>query len=164
MRRAFIGLLGLVLMQGCSSSYEPARSPRIETVIEGGQPTFVKDGVHFGSPVWGTGLVDAVQGQPQAEHHARVGRNLIVGGFVLDLFGLGSEIGAVAVAAHEDKEHGDELPSGLVVGLVVGGVAAALAGSVMMIAGQPHVYDAINIYNDSVEVRPSAPALGPRVQ
>ena len=87
-----------------------------------------------------------------------------MGGFVLDLFGLGSEIGAVAVAAHEDKEHGDELPSGLVVGLVVGGVAAALAGSVMMIAGQPHVYDAINIYNDSVEVRPSAPALGPRVQ
>ena len=88
MPRALCVLFVLVFSQACTSSYEPARSPRIATVIDGGQPTFVKDGVHFGSQVWGTGLVDAVHGNPRAEHHARVGRNLIAGGFVLSLVGV----------------------------------------------------------------------------
>jgi hypothetical protein len=164
MRRGLVVLSGLVLIQGCSSSYEPARSPRIETVIQGGQPTFVKDGVHFGSQVWGTGLVDTVHGNPRAEHHARVGRNLIAGGFVLGLVGLGSEIAGIVVLAHDNNHQPDGSSSGLGIGLLVGGIAAALAGSVMIAAGQPHVYDAINIYNDGLDTRPSAPALGPRAQ
>lgn len=172
MRRGLVVLLALVFIQGCSSSYEPAKSPRIQTVIEGGSPTFVRDGEHFGSPAFGTGLVDAVHGNPRAEHHARVGRNLIVGGLVLDLVGLGSEVGGLAVLAHDRSQPGDEA-SGLAVGLLVGGLAAVFAGTVMIIAGQPHVYDAINIYNDGLEASPtptpsstsfSQSALGPRIQ
>ncbi|MEI9948668.1 MAG: hypothetical protein WDO74_06700 [Pseudomonadota bacterium] len=161
MRRGLVVVLALGFAQGCSTGYEPARSPRIATVLEGGQPTFVKDGVHFGSPVFGTGIVDAVQGNPQAEHHARIGRNLIVGGFVLDLVGLGSEIGGLVVLAHDRDQHGDASPAA--VGLVLGGLVAVTAGTVMILCGQPHVYDAINIYNDGVDGQPSAAPLGPRV-
>jgi len=169
MRRGLVIVLALSVAAGCSSSYEPARSPRIETVIAGGQPTFVKDGVHFGSPVWGTGLVDTVQGNPQAQHHARVGRNLIAGGFALGLAGLVSEISALAVLVHDNNQQpsqNDAQASGLAVGLLVGGIAAALTGSVLIMSGQPHVYDAVNIYNDGLVARP-APAplpLGPRTQ
>jgi hypothetical protein len=166
MRSSLVGLLALSFVAGCSSSYEPARSPRIQTVVEGGQPTFVKNGERFGSLAFGTGLVDAVEGNPQAEHHARVGRNLIVGGFVLDLVGLGAEIGGLAVLAHDRNQNGDAPASGVAVGLLVGGLVAVAAGTVMIIAGQPHVYDAINIYNDGVAAQPAASPLpvAPRQQ
>jgi hypothetical protein len=162
MRSGLVVLLALSGVAGCSTSYQPARSPRIETVVQGGQPTFIKDGVQFGSLVWGTGLVDAVQGNPQAERHARIGRNLIAGGFVLDLVGLGTEIGGLAVWAHDRNQNPGAPASGLAVGLIVGGLAAVIAGSSLMMAGQPHLYDAINIYNDSLAAPPpAAPLLSP---
>jgi len=164
MRRVLGVLLTLIFTQACTSSYEPARSPRIATVMDGGQPTFVKDGQHFGSQVWGTGLVDAVEGNPRAEHHARVGRNLIAGGFALSIVGLATEIGGLVVAVHDqDQSPGHSSASGLAVGLIVGGLVAALAGGVMIGAGQPHIYDAINIYNDSLEASPTTAPLGPRL-
>jgi len=165
MARAWVGLLAVSCTIGCTSSYEPARSPRIATVVDGGQPTFVKDGVHFGSQVWGTGLVDAVASNAQAQHHARVGRNLIAGGFVLSLAGLGSEIGGLVVWVNESNGQGGDA-SGLAIGLLVGGLAATITGTALIMSGQPHIYDAINIYNDGLDAqRPVAPtALGPRVQ
>ena len=60
---------------------------------------FVKDGERVGSQSFGTGLVDAVQSNPRAQHQARVGRNLMVGGLVCTLLGLGAEIGGLAVLA-----------------------------------------------------------------
>jgi len=145
---------------GCSSSYEPARSPRIVTLVEGGTPKFVRDGERIGSPAFGSGLVDAVHGNPEAERHARIARNLIVGGFVLDIAGLGAEVGGLAVLAH-DRNQGHDSP-GLGTGLLLGGLAAVIAGSVLIIAGQPHIYDAVNIYNDGVDAaaaRAASPAL-----
>ncbi len=161
--RSGLGVLwALPVVVGCTSSYEPARSPRIATIVDGGQPTFVKDGVRFGSPVWGTGLVDAVQGHPQAEHHARVGRNLIVGGFVVSLVGLGTEVGGLVVAANSDAATAPDSQMGVATALVISGAVVLIAGSVLVLSGQPHVYDAINIYNDSLDVPPSAVPLGPR--
>ena len=160
MLRGWVVPVGLSLLAGCSSSYEPARSPRIETVVDGGQPTFVKDGERVGSLTFGTGLVDAVQGNPRAEHHARVGRNLIVGGFVFELAGLGGEIGALAVLAH-DRSQGETQASALAVGLLIGGLVATTTGIVMIFAGRPHLYDAINIYNDGVAGCPPAVPAAP---
>jgi len=160
MRRGLIAVLGLACLQGCTSSYEPARSPRIATVIEGGQPTFVKNGDRIGGPVFGNGLVEAVEGVPEAEHHAVIGRNLVLGGFVLDVVGLGSMVGGTVLLVKEDSAQGQ--PSTAGTALFLGGAVAALAGSVMILCGQPHIYDAINIYNDSLEPRPTTTLPGPR--
>jgi len=163
MRRGFVVVLGLVFAQGCSSSYEPARSPRIATVIDGGQPAFVKNGEHFGSAAFGTGLVHATEGNPEAQRQARIGRNLVIGGFVLDLVGLGAEVGGIVVLAHDQNQHPDGQASPAGVALLVGGLAAVVAGTVMIVAGQPHIYDAINRYNDGVDGGPMpAPAVPPQ--
>lgn len=152
MRRGLAVLLVLALTAGCSSSYEPARSPRIVTVVEAGQPQFVKNGERIGGPAFGSGLADAVASNPEAQRQATIGRNLVLGGFVLDLVGLGSVIGGTVVLAKQDAQ---EQPSTAGAALLLGGVAAALAGSVLILCGQPHIYDAVNIYNDGLDARPS---------
>jgi len=163
MRRGLAVLLAVAFTAGCSSSYEPARSPRIVTVVEGGQPTFVRNGERIGGPAFGSGLADAVAGNPEAERQATIGRNLVLGGFVLDLVGLGSVIGGTVVLAKQDATQ--EQPSTAGTALLLGGVAAALAGSVLILCGQPHIYDAVNIYNDGLEARalpaPAPPAPAP---
>jgi hypothetical protein len=57
MLRLGVGLLASVCACACSSGYEPAKSPRISTVMESGWPTFVKDGTRYGNPAFGVGLV-----------------------------------------------------------------------------------------------------------
>ncbi|HET7542654.1 MAG TPA: hypothetical protein VFK05_22440 [Polyangiaceae bacterium] len=161
MRGTWVVVLSLVFGQGCSSSYEPARSPRIVTVIEGGQPTFVKDGERVGSTTFGAGLVDAVQGNPEAEHHATVGRNLTVGGLVLSVVGLGAAVGGIVVVA-QDAAATSNQHSSAGSALLLGGAVAMLVGSVVMLCGQPHIYDAVNIYNDGLDAASKPAPPGPR--
>lgn len=163
MRGVLVIVLGLVFTQGCSSSYQPARSPRITTVVHSGYPTWVKDGEHIGSPAFGTGLVDAVRDNPRAQHQARVGRNLIAAGWVSYLVGLGTGIGGVALVAKDDSSTSPH-QSAAGTALLITSAATLLAGGVLLLCGQPHIYDAVNIYNDGLDARlPSAP-LGPRAQ
>jgi len=150
MRGGSVVLLALVLTQGCSSSYQPARSPRIATVIDGGYPTFVKDGEHIGSPAFGTGLVDATSSNPRAQHHARVGRNLMIGGIASYLVGLGTGVGGLVLLAQDDA-HLSTSKSNVGTALAITGIVGLVAGSVMMLSGQPHIYDAVNIYNDGLD-------------
>jgi hypothetical protein len=149
--RVAVGLLALVCTCACSSAYEPVRSPRIAVVMDGGTPTAVRDGTHYGNFAFGTGLVNAVQGNPRAEVQARIGRNLMIGGFVLDIVGLGSEFAGV-IALQQDQDR--DKPSALATGLVIGGLGAVVAGTVLLLAGPPHIYDAVNIYNDGVDAKP----------
>ncbi|MEO7035103.1 MAG: hypothetical protein ABI548_14395 [Polyangiaceae bacterium] len=146
MNRLLILAGALSLVTGCSSSYQPARSPRIVTVMESGMPTFVKDGQSYGSPAFGSGLVDAVQGNPRATQQARLGRNLAIGGFVLDLAGLGTEVAGFAAL---DAHRGGDQSLGL--GLLVGGLGGVLVGTILLLNAQPHMYDAVNIYNDGLD-------------
>ena len=146
MNRFLLALGLLCLLIGCSSSYQPARSPRIVTVVESGMPTFVKDGRSHGGPALGVGLVDAVRENPRAERQARLGRNLAIGGFVLDIAGLGTE---VAGLAEVDAHRGGDRSLGL--GLLFGGLGGVIAGTILLLNAQPHMYDAVNIYNDGLD-------------
>ena len=137
----------LPIVQGCSSSYQPARSPRIVTVIDGGSPVFVKDGTSYGGPLFGGGVVDAVRGNPRAEAEARAGRNLTIAGFVVDMAGLGSDIAGLATI----KPNSSNSDNTLSLGLILGGLVGVTVGSVLLLAGPPHTYDAINIYNDGLD-------------
>jgi hypothetical protein len=151
MNRFAAFLLALLpFVQGCSSSYEPARSPRIATVVAGSEPVFVKDGQRYGSAVYGFGLGDAVRGNPVAEAEARTGRNLAIGGLVLDIAGLATEGAGLAVAIDSSRVGGPDHQAAANA-LIVGGLASVLVGTVLLLSAPPHIYDAVNIYNDGLE-------------
>jgi hypothetical protein len=142
-------LVLLPTIQGCASSYEPVRSPRIAVVAEGSGPVVVKDGLHYGNLMFG-GVVDATRGNPRAEREARVGRNLAIGGFVLDLAGLGSSLAGIAVQAQHSNP-ADPQPSAGAAALVIGGLVGVTVGTILLLSSPPHTYDAINIYNDGLD-------------
>jgi hypothetical protein len=130
--------------------------------MDEGSPHVVRDGRDQGGFTFGGGVVDAVQGNPRAENEARKGRNLVIGGFVVALGGLAVETGGLVYILSAPRDDRDaNVSTGL--GIVLGGATIAFAGSLLSLNGQPHLYDAINIYNDDLEaaraqpVRPPAP-------
>jgi hypothetical protein len=139
----------LPVLQGCSSSYEPARSPRVAVVAEAAGPVVVKDGQHYGTLLFG-GVVDATQSNPRAEREARIGRNLAIGGFVFDLVGLGSLGAGLAVQTQHDSSPNGQ-PSTAAAALAVGGLVSVAFGTALLLCSPPHAYDAINIYNDGLD-------------
>jgi|CZKU01.1.fsa_nt_gi hypothetical protein len=50
---------------GCSSSYIPATGPRLSVVMEGGTPTYVRDGKKFEGGFLGGDIEEAVHGSPK---------------------------------------------------------------------------------------------------
>jgi hypothetical protein len=150
-RCAALLLFVLPALQGCSTAYEPARSPRVSVVMDGGSPVFLKDGQRSGNLVFGAGLADLVRSNPRAEAEAKLGRNLAIGGFVFDIAGLGSETaGLITLSVNHEPSH-DNTVGGV---LVIGGIACVAVGAVLLLESPPHIYDAINIYNDGLEAPP----------
>jgi hypothetical protein len=152
MMRAGVFLFALLpIVQGCSSNYEPARSPHITTVVEGSSPVFVKNGERIGTTSFGGGLVGAMQDNPRAAAQARIGRNLAIGGIVFDIVGLGSETAGLVLVAENNRpgqpDHSNTVPWAL----AIGGVASVVVGTVLLLASPPHIYDAVNIYNDDLD-------------
>ena len=149
MNRFVLSLIGLLpVVQGCSSSYEPAKSPRIALVMDSGTPQFAKDGQHSGNLAFGTGLVDAVRGNPRAEAEARTGRNLAIGGFILDLTGVVCATSGLVLLGGRDRPNQHREAAA---GLAIGGLVAVTVGTVLLLNSQPHIYDAVNIYNDGLQ-------------
>jgi len=141
---------------GCTT-YPPQSAPRVAEA---------SDGYHRGAELiphgfLDSGLVDAVNGNPQAEDHARKYRGLQIGGFVLDVAGLGLVGGGVSQTFNADTQ-------GLGLGLVAGGCVLVLVGVVLQAAAGPAKLDALNIYNDGalgltreLPKPPEMPAVAP---
>jgi hypothetical protein len=147
MDRFAAGLLVLVLLtSGCSSSYRPADSPRISTALSGGSPTFFRDGKEYSAGLFLGGVEDAVQGNRRAEEEARTAHHLMVGGLVLTLIGEGTAISGLALEA----SHPTQATQNAGLALALGGLAGAIAGFILVMNAPPHMYDAINIYNDGI--------------
>jgi hypothetical protein len=136
----------------CSSSYVPARSPRIATVWRGGYPSYYRDGVEYPSGFLLDGVEDAVHGNPRAEEEARTAHGLMIGGLVCELGGAAALGGGIAVAA---TNHPGDSGNDVAIGLLIGSVVASLAGAILTANAFPHAYDAVNIYNDGVNATPS---------
>jgi hypothetical protein len=150
-------LLLLGLTQGCTSGYEPVRSPRVAMVMEGGQLTFVRDGEHHRSfLVMGSSVLDVVQGDPRAEAEARTARNLEIGGIVFTVGALGTATGAfVSILSPDEAQH-----RATTQGLLISALACDIVGAALLLSSVPHVYDAVNIYNDDLD---GAAATAPRL-
>jgi hypothetical protein len=144
----------LLLALGCSSSYTPRAGRRLSIVLSGGQLAYVRDGRMIEHGILGGGLVDAVEGVPEAEDAARIYHRRTVGGFVVGMGGIlcsGIAFTRGVTAAEGDGDGSTELAVSL--GCFVG----SMAGFAVMGSGVPYLYDAINIYNDAVEAPPPGP-------
>lgn len=135
----------------------PQRSPRVQLIERHGAPVFVRDGNVYEGGAFGGGLEDAVRGNPQAEEHARAYRHGMVGGLVATLLGTGLMVGSLATLPRESDREDRSTPT-VPLTLFAAGLASYVTGSILLLNAQPHMWDAINIYNDGLP-----PPYGPRV-
>jgi len=120
--------------------------------MDDGELTLVRDGDSFPAGFFGGGVVDAVQGNSAALEHARTYRQYTIAGWTLYLGGLG--LGLAGVGLWQAGERNDDsVQAHTGEALVLGGVAALVAGVGFLMGAQPHLWDAINLYNDEVDRR-----------
>jgi hypothetical protein len=148
------------LTVGCSSSYMPAASPRLAMVMEGGTPGYARDGKVFPGGLFGGDLEEAVRGNPTAEEYAREYKTGTETGFALTLLGYVGVIGGAVTAGAEASTTSSNVPApGLAI--MAGGLALAITGLIVELQAQPHIFDAINAYNDGVTKAADAPREAP---
>jgi len=142
---------------GCSSSYMPRPGPRVAMIQQGGNPAYVREGRVYEGGIFGGDIVEAVRGNPEAEEHAHAYKNGMVGGFLATLAGGVSMITGVTLlaagTATNDLNGGHNTTEQTAGGLLLaGGLGAYVTGLVLMLNAQPHMWDAINVYNDGIPV------------
>jgi hypothetical protein len=123
----------------CSTSYQPAPTARVSTVIHRGAAMYVGDGheVHMGP--FSSSLEALVESTPEAAAHARKAHTQLT---------IGVPIYSVGVAA---VATGMLVLSGPIGWVIAGvGVASSVTGLGFMGKGFTHLVDALNIHNDAV--------------
>ena len=153
--------LCLVAVVGCSSTYLPKTGPRIAVSMEAGQPVFIRDGQRFTGGMFGGDIDKAVEGNPAAEEHARTFKNGMRGGFAC-VMGAVVLLGAGMYTSFQGVGNSRDARVGTSLGLLGSAIVLDIVGLVWMLSAQPHLWDAINIYNDGkayipVGARPSLP-------
>lgn len=147
--RALLALLLAFSLSGCASSYQPANSPRIALKQDGGW-VLVRDGYEYPVGMFGSSVVDAVQGNPTAEAHARSYRNSMIAGWSLYGVGLGATVAGLGIANAAEPDSSQETTGGV---LILAGVGALITSIVFLAQGSTELWDAINIYNDGIDAR-----------
>jgi hypothetical protein len=150
--RSKVVALGVLatLAAGCSSSYVPAAGPRLSVVMEGGTPTYVRDGKKFEGGFLGGDIEEAVHGSPKAEEYAHEFKTGITTGFAMTMIGTVGIVGGAAITGVQaSRADQNTVP---IAGLLVmgGGLLLELIGLGVEFNALPHFYDAINAYNDDL--------------
>lgn len=159
MRLALVAVAGLA---GCSSQYFPRSPNHVAMTVQDGKLVYVRDGRTF-NPGLGGGLVEAVQGNPQAVAAAEEFRSRQVTGLAATLLGTAAMIGggswaAVLAADNPNRPGSDAIAP---VALVLAGVVAMIAGAGYIASAAPYQWDAINLFNDGADRGFGSPAGTP---
>ncbi len=157
MRLAPLAVTGAVLAGisasslGCATTYTPRQSHRLSFVMSSGRVNYYRDGHEYEGGPFGGELDDAVHGVPEAEEHARTYENLSTAGFVVTLFGAAGVVGGASLmGADYHSNNGFTSTGDTGLALVIGGFVLEMVGLALVASAQPHLFDAINIYNDKV--------------
>ncbi len=145
-------MLFCVPVAGCTSSYQPANSPRLAVVMDDGGLTLVREGRSYPVGMFGGDVVDAVRGNPAAEEHAQSYRTQMISGWSFYFGGIGLAVAGTGVWQAGER-HNDIGQAHAGEALTVGGLAALFTGIGFLMNAQPHLWDAVNIYNDAVDAR-----------
>src|SRR5689334_3018962 len=119
--------------------------------MQGGRPSYTRNGQLYEGGSFGGDIDQAVRGNPEAEAHARAYQNGMLAGFLTTLGGaLSMGVGAGLLGADAARDANDRSSAAQTASLVLftGGIAAIIVGGVLFNNAQPHLWDAINIYND----------------
>ena len=147
----------------CSTNYTPRSPGRVFVTMDGGTPTYVRDGQSFRHGFLGGGLKKAVRGNPQAERAADEYHDRLRDGLLVTLLGGVCAMTALTMATQDaiDNESDNHLDTKVLVAL--GCTGLMLGGSLYLITAEPYRWDAINIFNDNPPPPPPGmyPGYGP---
>jgi hypothetical protein len=142
---------------GCAatSSYVPHPDARVALVQERGSYAYFRDGKKYEGGPFGGDIVEAVDGNPQAEEYARQYKAGITTGQTLTWGGLLTALAGLTVVSVDlaQNPHQDSMSSTSTVGFVVAGVGliAELIGVTVTVNARPHLFDAVNAFNDGLD-------------
>jgi len=155
-----------VASTGCSTAYIPRTNSRVQVIMKGGTPAYVREGKVYEGGIFGGDLDEAVKGNPEAESHAKAFQNGLIGGFVTTLasaVSLGTGLALYGTNLGRPSSERDPTTQNVGAALIIGGLAAEIVGLVLIATAQPHQWDAINVYNDGLPdaSRMPPPPYGP---
>ncbi len=146
----------------CSSNYLPQARGRVAVTIRGGVPVYVRDGLSHEHGLFGSGLEEAVAGHPGAERAAREYHDRVRNGTIAAAVGALCAPATLGYALVRSADSQASLSrQGLeIAGLVALGCAVALvAGGLYAASAEPYRWDAINQFNDTVELSSPIPLV-----
>lgn len=137
----------------CTASYVPRASRQLKWTMVDGEPAVLRQGRAYPVNGFGSGLLEAVGDNPRALEHAQAHRDGTVYGLLTALGGAAVMFSAPALLLADLDDRGDPGSGG--VGLAIGGAVTGMVlygfGLGMVVAAQPRMYDAVNVYNDDLE-------------
>jgi hypothetical protein len=147
----------VALLAACSSHYIPRSHGRVGVVMQGGSWGYARDGEVYPHGFLGSGLQEAVRGNPAAEadaaeYHARQRDGFIAG--MIGAICVPVSVGYLAA----NSESSNDNAGAIGVGAALGCTALMLGGMFYTISAEPYRWDAINRFNDT---EPQQPVQGP---
>ena len=142
----------------CSSAYIPQPGPRLSVVMDSGSLAYVRDGKTYEGGFLGGDIEEAVSGNPRAEAYAHEYKTGLVTGFAMSMIGIAGMLGGLSLAAADAGRSNDQ--SVPLTGLLIagGGAILDLIGLALSVSAVPHLYDAVNAFNDGAPTAARAPA------
>jgi hypothetical protein len=135
----------------CSTSYAPQNSGRISVVMEGGSMALNKNGKTYRIGPFGGTVDEAVAGNPRAESEASAYQSQQTTGTIFAFTGGALEAAGAGLLVAHATGSGTDSALGPSLGLMLGGLAAEFLALIVLSSAQPHLWDAVNIYNDGVK-------------
>lgn len=155
----------VVALAACSSHYIPRSQGRVGVIMQSGVPAYVRDGEIHAHGFFGSGLQDAVRGNPAAERDAVEYHDRQVDGFVAAI--IGSVCMPVAVgylAAQSIDDQPSNTNQEIAAGAAIGCTALMFGGLFWAASAEPYRWDAINRFNDTEPAYPPGPPGAPFAQ
>ncbi len=151
---AVVGLCTLLTFAcGSTSTYVPREPNRIHPAKTGMGRSLDKNGQLYSMSSLSMDPLRIVAGDPAAEEHARIfiGRTRMAEGLLV--LGVALLVPTAALAADNPAPGG---PRAVMVAFASASMASFLAALMLPRLSRHHLYDAINVYNDNLSMRPDA--------
>lgn len=149
-------VLAIALLSSCySSQYVPRDRRKIYMTMQDGKRGYMLNGQFRPEFGFGGSLVESVAGNPAAVRAAETFRSRSITGFVATMVGSVCMPTALLYDQYERYEADGRQHNDAALYIGVGCGIMMVAGLAYFASGMPYQYDALNMYNDSVDAQPA---------